>query len=245
MEKLVIHKARITAEAQFDYEEVLSAVMPKRDVKFQIEEYLCIESAARRLPAYGRLRLKYLDENTGEMLMLFVYRAERIRCMQMWDVKGVCRYGDYSEESEDEGQIRQWLETSVNPLPRRDWVWDYRLRLEMQERLRILEEGGREDKIMAEVKELLKNYKLNKLRVDVGDKNDGAIMELADKMKFLEDCIERIDDEERDIIRCKYVDGIPLRQISRRMNMADTTIRRHVERALKMIETCFTERFGK
>lgn len=242
MEKLVIHKAVITAEAQFDYEEVLSAVMPKRDIKFQLEEYLNIQAAARRLPEHGRLRIKYLDETTDEEYLLFVYRGKRLRSMQLWQVKGVCRYKDYDEDLEAEGQIRAWLESEINPPPGRDWVWDYRLQLSIRDELRRLEEGG-QNEIMAEVKKLLKNYKLNKMRIAVGDKTDVSVTDLADRMEFLDSCIEQLDDEARDIINCKYKEGISLRSMARRLNFSDTTIRRKVERALGMVETCFAERY--
>lgn len=244
MEKLVIHKAVITAEAQFDYEEVLSAVMPKRDLKFQIEEYLNLLSTTHLLPEHGRLRIKYLDETTDEEYLLFICRGKRMRSMQLWELKGVCRYVDYDEELEAEGRIRSWLKTSIHPPPDRDWVWDYRLRLKLEEEMQNLEEGG-QNGIMAEVKNLLKHYKVNKLRIAVGDKTDSAVAELADRMEFLDDCIDHLDDEARDIIKCKYKEGVSLRCMARRLNFSDTTIRRKVERALAMVETCFNERFEK
>lgn len=244
MEKLVIHKAMITAEAQFDYEEVLSAVMPKRDVKFQIEEYLNLLAAAHHLPEYGRLKIKYLDETTDEAYLLFVYRGKRMQSMQLWEVKGVCRYKDYDEELEEDGRIRAWLETSINPPPGRDWVWDYRLQLKIDEELRDLEEGG-QNEIMTEVKHLLKNYKVNKLRIAVGDKTDRSVAELTDRMEFLDACIDNLDDEAREIITCKFKDGVSLRYMARRLNYSETTIRRKVERALAMVETCFSEHYEK
>ena len=43
--------------------------------------------------------------------------------MQYWDLKGVCEAADWSEEAEDDGLVRVWLETKIEDLPdEEDWA---------------------------------------------------------------------------------------------------------------------------
>ena len=84
-----IHKLNITAGATFDINEVLGLILDRRDIRAQVEEYITHQEAAGRLPWWGYFRCNYLDEVSGELLRLFVYRRERLGLMQFWELAGV------------------------------------------------------------------------------------------------------------------------------------------------------------
>ena len=107
----VINKVLITAEARFDYESEFSRPLPTADIKRETEEY--INNKTVRFYGYY-FRVKYLDETTDRMLMLFVYKAERFGCMQLWEVRGICPAEDWSAELEEDGQIREWLNSKMD-----------------------------------------------------------------------------------------------------------------------------------
>ena len=122
----VIHKLNITAEASLDIKECLGeAVFDKRKIKAEVEEY--IQNMSRRLPWWDYFRADYEDDNT-ERLKLFIYKGIRIGLMQYWDLKGVCLAKDWSEEMEDEGHIRSWINTKIEDIPEEeDWVVRFRV----------------------------------------------------------------------------------------------------------------------
>lgn len=134
MAEKVINKVNITAEAQFDYEEALNFVMLKTDLKKECEKYINIMQENGRLLYDYYFRCKYLDENSDQMMMLFFYKGKKFGAMQVWDLYGVCRAEDWSEELEDCGQIRAWLTSSINPEDIGDWVWDERVREEKRQK---------------------------------------------------------------------------------------------------------------
>jgi hypothetical protein len=119
----VINKLIITAEAVFDYTETLGlGMLDKRGLKAEGEEYIDIKNRNGRLLYENYFRCKYLDEGSGRMLMLFLYRADKIGIMQNWLVRGVCFAEDWSEEAEDDGLIRLWVESSITEFKKGDWV---------------------------------------------------------------------------------------------------------------------------
>lgn len=119
----VINKVLITAEARFDYESEFGSPLPTADIKRETEEYISVKTV--RFDGYY-FRVKYYDEVIERMLMLFFYKGERFGCMQMWELSGICPAEDWSEELEEDGQIRRWLKTKVNPKEKGDWVIDLR-----------------------------------------------------------------------------------------------------------------------
>ena len=119
----VINKVLITAEARVDYESEFSRPLPTADIKRETEEY--INNKTVRFYGYY-FRVKYYDEATERMLMLFFYKGERFGCMQMWELSGVCPAEEWTEELEQDGQIRNWLKTKVNPDDKSDWVIELR-----------------------------------------------------------------------------------------------------------------------
>jgi len=68
------------------------------------------------------------------MLLLFFYKGERFGAMQMWKLAGICYEEDYSENLEDCGQIRVWLNSSLHPEDVGDWVWDLRVQEEKRQK---------------------------------------------------------------------------------------------------------------
>lgn len=127
----VINKIVITDEARFDYESLFDQPMPKADMKGECEMYID-NISGQNFGCY--IRAKYYDETTDEMLMLFFYKGKAIGIMQMWELQGVCRANEWSEELEEDGMIRHWLKTSLIPNEETDWVWDLRVREEQRQK---------------------------------------------------------------------------------------------------------------
>lgn len=122
----VIHKLNITAEASLDIKDCLGGIVfDKRKFKAEVEEY--IQNMSKRLPWWGYFRADYEDEY-NERIKLFIYKGEKLGLMQYWDLRGVCLAKDWSEEIEDEGYIRSWLNTKIEDVPDdEDWVIRYRV----------------------------------------------------------------------------------------------------------------------
>ncbi len=127
----VINKIVITDEARFDYESLFGLPIPRADMKGECEKY--IDNINGQNIGYY-IRAKYYDETTGEMLMLFFYKGKAISQMQMWELAGICRADDWSEEMEEDGIIRHWLKSSLTPKEETDWVWDLRVREEQHQK---------------------------------------------------------------------------------------------------------------
>ena len=120
--EIIINKVIITAEAKSDYEEsVVCFPMPCSEIKLECEKYIDnLQDVGKPVGYY--FRTKYLIESSGEMLMLFFYKGERFGLMQIWNLKGMCLADDWSEDAEDDGSIRTWLNSRIKDLPVNDWV---------------------------------------------------------------------------------------------------------------------------
>lgn len=130
----VISKVVVTAEARFDYESMFGLPLPKVEIKRETEKY--IDNLIYGGTLYGcYFRVKYYDEITDRMLMLFFYKGNSFGKMQMWELKGICLAEDWSKEFEESGQVRLWLKSVLNPTEDTDWVWDLRVREEMRNKL--------------------------------------------------------------------------------------------------------------
>ena len=104
----------------FEQEELTGTVPPVRDIKKEVETYL--QYIADRTRGYY-FRVKYYDEGIDRMLMLFLYKGERFGPMQVWKITGVCFAEDWTEELEENGQIRFWLKTKISDFEdKTDWV---------------------------------------------------------------------------------------------------------------------------
>lgn len=229
----VINKVVITAEAEFDYESEFGLRLPKIDIKRETEEY--ISGSLSRFSGYY-FRIKYLDEATDRMLMLFVYKGFVLGCMQLWEIRGICPAEDWTEELEEDGQIREWLDSKINPTEESDWVWDLRLKEERRKQ-EIAEEFGEEvESDMPEIKELLKNYKLNQAKIAVGESQ-----ELKADMARLDKCIAELDGEANAIITLLYVQGQSLRKVGNTLGYCKSVIDRKKNRAIDILAILYAE----
>ena len=235
--EIVIDKILITEEAKSDYIDTVGYELPSKDIKSEVEAYIELLKSSRRFTSGRYFHVNYLDEDADKTVKLFFYKGETIGRMQMWNLAGVCLAEDWNEQVEESGQIRLWLKTSLNPKEETDWVWDLRVREEQKKRLNEFYEWDREIKTM--VKELLKNYKLNKTKIKMGT----ADSELKKKMEFLDKCISSIDDLEREIIVGYYINGKSLTEVGKRFGYVKSAISTKRDRAVQMIEILFQDSF--
>jgi len=106
--------------------------LDKRKLKAETEEYINRMNGGGRLLYENYFRCKWYDEQTGLMLMLFLYRAAKMSVMQYWDLKGICPADDWTEDAEEDGLIRVWIESPITNLNcEYDWVEEMRLRQEI------------------------------------------------------------------------------------------------------------------
>lgn len=233
----VINKVVITAEAEFDYESEFGLRLPKKEIKQETEEY--ISGSLSRFSGYY-FRIKYLDEATDRMLMLFVYKGVVFGSMQMWEIRGVCSAEDWTEELEEDGQIREWLDTTITPTEETDWVWDLRIK-EARRKKELAEEFGEEvESDMPEIKELLKNYKLNKARIAVGESEEVQVIK-AD-MEYLDKCIDQLDDDALAVVTLLYKQGLSMSAVGKRLGYSKGGIQKKNKRAIEMLEILFADR---
>ena len=148
---VLIYKVRITAEAVFDYEEDLGGNMQfvtpfgttvKNDIKQQSEEFI---QNTKRLHHKPYFRVPYIDEISGERLLLYFRQKERNAIMQTVELTGISRACDWDEELEECGLIRTWLntKTDLTDIPDNDWVEQERERQAENEREQKLDEEER------------------------------------------------------------------------------------------------------
>jgi len=102
--------------------------LDKRKLKAETEEYINRMNGGGRLLYENYFRCKWYDEQTGLMLMLFLYRTAKMSVMQYWDVRGICPAEDWTEDAEEDGKIRNWVESPVTDLPEED-DWAIRARV--------------------------------------------------------------------------------------------------------------------
>ena len=131
-EKLdIINVVEITKEAAYDYEDCLGyGKLNKRVVKSDVELYFNNKNRTSKFICEKYIRVKYLDENTGNMLMLFFYKKYKISILQYWSLVGICLNSDWSEDLEISGAIRRWLKPLELELENVDWVKDQIARAE-------------------------------------------------------------------------------------------------------------------
>lgn len=120
----VINKLNIAPEARFDvFESIGFDAFDWKALKKETEEYIGHMTASGRLPWWGYFRCNYIDENSGVRLKLFVYLGIKIGPMQYWELKGVCEAAEWSQDAEDDGLVKAWLETKIENLPEaEDWA---------------------------------------------------------------------------------------------------------------------------
>jgi hypothetical protein len=131
----VINKVRVTAEAAFDYKYCLQSygsdppALDRQSIKQDLEQYINGQTKNGRLVYDRYFRCKWFDEQSGQMLMCFLYRGEKYGIMQEWNLSGLCQEGDWSEDAESDGSIRHWLKQKITDLTDEDdWVVACRLK---------------------------------------------------------------------------------------------------------------------
>lgn len=155
MEDIREHKFKITYEAMFDYADLFGlfevkdgeSVLPLGfPAKFQImqrelKEYLQNNKKVRYKSYY---KVKYLTD-FNKFVYLFIRKGLIEDCCQVWNVVGICFCEDWTEDAEEEGRIKAWLDTMVeNPKVEPDWVvTSYRFKIEDLLEA-IWDESGRE-----------------------------------------------------------------------------------------------------
>lgn len=139
----VIHKINITAEAKFDIVEILGL----QEFDWQTFKKTTEKHIADCIPWLDYFRADYIDKDSGKMLKFFFYRVELFGIMQIWNLAGVCEIAHYNEDSEENGQIRAWINTEIySEMPKitEEWLikndWVIWLRVN-----NILEEATRRD----------------------------------------------------------------------------------------------------
>jgi hypothetical protein len=120
----VIHKLNITPEARFDvFEGIGFDAFDFRTLKKETEEDIRHITVSGRPPWRGYFRCDYIDEDSGRRLKLFIYRGIKIGPMQYWELSGVCEAADWSQDAEDDGLVRVWIDGKIEDLPDgEDWA---------------------------------------------------------------------------------------------------------------------------
>jgi len=165
MRDLILHKVNLTPEAVFDYEHCLlvrkktacencmskcggdwnkpcsqeapTLVMPKAEYKRELEEYIQRNDSLKHRHYF---RCKYLDKETGVMLMLFILRRQKFGLMQVWDMVGIMPAAEWCEEKEEDGVYRSWYNGRIAGTAEYDWVEEYRIKQELSAIEQKLEE---------------------------------------------------------------------------------------------------------
>lgn len=130
MEDRLIHKVKIAYEAKFDYasiyglfeikdeESYLPSGFQIKGLKKELEFYLQYNN---RVWHKAYFKVKYIDDE--KELYVFIRKREKADYIQNWEVVGICECECWSEDLEDCGQIRTWLNTKVENLEQEeDWV---------------------------------------------------------------------------------------------------------------------------
>jgi hypothetical protein len=82
--------------------------LDQRKLKTEVGEYIGYLYSAGRIPWWGYFRADYEDDATGEQLKLFIKKGQSFRLMQNWDIVGICKAEDWTEDDEYDGRIRAW-----------------------------------------------------------------------------------------------------------------------------------------
>ena len=121
---------------------------------------------------------------------------------------------------------------------------DERARKRLQEKIIAEAENenyGEDYTVM--VKTLLKNYKLNKAKAAVLSKDDPENVGLADKIEFLDLCIEQLAVDEQALIRDLYVNRLSIGRAGKKYGYSKTGLFKWKERIIAVIEVLFAERY--
>lgn len=90
----------------FDYEEIVCGMPLSPRFKTSVENLLIGQNKTE-------LRLPYQDKNSGKELLLFIKRGYVFGIMITWILQGICELKDYTEDMEQDGSIKKWLEVEI------------------------------------------------------------------------------------------------------------------------------------
>lgn len=162
-ETTVFHIVRITPEVRVDYSVINVDKLPSyalQDIKTEVEDYI---THNRKIQNKHYFKIKYLDEFLNKELYAFIKKRIRLLNMQNWELVGVCECQDWSEELEESGRIRTWIDTKIENLPKKekDWVVEMLVDKIIDKMEEIYDIGGREFYIEAReiiARELSRQY---------------------------------------------------------------------------------------
>ena len=113
MQNNLIHKIQITSGAKFDYEECMElGILPKTEIKNSVEEYLYLRQLNGEIFKHY-FKVKFFDEATNKMLILFIKKSAEFLSMLIWRITGICAEEDYVEELEYLGINRNWYNSPI------------------------------------------------------------------------------------------------------------------------------------
>jgi len=104
--------------------------LDKRALKREVEDCIDLMNRGGRLLYEDYFRCLYYDERSDKMLMLFLYRAEKLSIMQYWRLMGISLADGWDEDAEYSGRVRTWLEGKITDLEKGDWVFEQIARAE-------------------------------------------------------------------------------------------------------------------
>ncbi len=87
--------------------------------------------------------------------------------------------------------------------------------------------------------DLLENYKLNQsklLILNSKQTENKELVDLKEKVERLNFCINCLPDEEKEVIKQIYVNGLSFRKTGKVLMMSRTTVYRKIKKAVEMLE---------
>ena len=132
MGEFVLHKINITTEAKFDYADIFNlfvvvdgeSFLPSKlqlsELKKEVETYIQYNENYWHKHYF---KVKYLEERTNKMILVFIRKSYKISNMQIWDIVGFCDERSWNEEMEEFGTVKSWLNTKVENLPKEKIDW--------------------------------------------------------------------------------------------------------------------------
>ena len=112
-----LHTISASCGAQIDYYDMYREILPS-ELKECVLEYITLNYV------YGKTtywRVKYFEETTNEMLLVFVYGKSQMKVASnlkiiRWQIVGICLESDYVQDHDYYGFIRLWLNTEVEKI---------------------------------------------------------------------------------------------------------------------------------
>lgn len=152
------HDIKITYEAMFDYAYLFGLFVDDEstlplgfNARFQTMQREVKEFLQKNKKFWNKryFKIKYLTKY-DEFVYLFVRLMEMDDTKRVWNVVGICFCDDWSDEWEDIGQIKVWLDSCVENVKNEpDWVVEHYKYKIIDYLEAIWDESGREGYIRA------------------------------------------------------------------------------------------------